>query len=113
MLAIPTNLNTVAATATFRSGRVSLAELGLVGRTIEFIDDPSYKAKVITDSQVEFEGKRWRLSPLTRELKKRLGQVSPSGSYRGAVHWSYDGTRILDMQPISEGVGDWCNALLP
>ncbi len=102
VLAIPAEFNKVAATATSRSrsGRISLAELGLVGRTIEFMDDPSYKALVITDSVVEFEGKRWRLSPLTSELKNRLGKANPSGKYRGAAFWAYNGTRILDMQPI-------------
>ena len=101
VLAIPADFNTVAATATSKSGRISLAELGLVGRTIEFIDDPSYKALVITDTLVEFEGRRWKLSPLTRELKKRVGQMRRSGQYRGAAYWTYNGTRILDMQPIS------------
>lgn len=97
VLTIPDELNKVAATATTRAARISLAELGLVDKTIEFIDDPSYKARVVSDAQVEFEGRRWRLSPLTYELKKRIGIENPSGHYRGAAHWAFEGTRILDM----------------
>ena len=97
VLTIPDELNKAAATATTRATRISLAGLGLVGKTIEFIDEPSYKALVVSDAQVEFEGRRWRLSPLTYELKKRIGIENPSGSYRGAAHWAYEGKRILDM----------------
>lgn len=42
----------------------------------------------------EFEGKRWRLSPLTRELKKRNKTINSSGSYRGAEYWLYDSMKL-------------------
>lgn len=71
----------------------------LIGETINFVDNPMITAKVISDSQVEFEGEKWRLSPLTRELKERAGAVSESGSYQGANYWMWDGVRLnaLDL----------------
>ena len=47
--------------------------------------------------EVEFEGKRWRLSPLTKELYTRKGTVNKSGSYQGAQHWAYDGIKLADI----------------
>lgn len=105
VLPIPQALDTVAATATVRSKKTSLRELGLIGKVVEFVDDPSYKATVVSDKEVQFEGKRWRLSPLTRELRKRLGTVNPSGSYQGPKFWTYQGVRISDMVPVVD-LGD-------
>lgn len=72
----------------------SFIALQLIGETIDFIDNPSYKAKVVSDTEVEFEGKRWKLSPLTRELYTRMGKRNESGSYRGSDHWEYDGIEL-------------------
>lgn len=76
---------------------LSFQNLQLIGLEIEFTEDPSYKAKVVADKEVEFEGKRWRLSPLTREIQIRRGKVSKSGSYQGAQYWSYEGMRLVDF----------------
>lgn len=73
---------------------LSFKRLGLIGKTIHFVSDPSITAKVKTDKEVEFEGKRWKLSPLTRELFKRMGKVTKSGKYRGASYWKYDGKKL-------------------
>ncbi len=76
---------------------LSFQELQLIGLDIEFIDDPSFTAKVVDDKQVEFEGKKWKLSPLTREIQIRRGKVNKSGAYQGAQYWAYDGIRLADI----------------
>lgn len=80
-----------------KSRGLSFNELQLIGYEINFIDDPSIKAKVIGDKKVEFEGRVWRLSPLTREIQERRGVITPSGSYQGSKYWEYDGVRLSDI----------------
>jgi len=76
---------------------LSFQNLQLIGLEIEFIDDTSFKARVVSDKEVEFEGKKWRLSPLTYEIQKRRGKVNKSGAYQGARYWAYDGMRLADF----------------
>lgn len=76
---------------------LSFSELQIIGEDIQFRPDPSISARVVSDNEVEFEGKRWKLSQLTRELQKRRGELSPSGSYRGAFYWEYDRIRLSDI----------------
>ena len=76
---------------------LSFKELGLIGETISFIDDADVIARVISDDQVEFEGKVWKLSPLTREIKQRQGRCNKSGSYQGAQYWKYDDMKLADI----------------
>lgn len=76
---------------------LSFQYLQLIGLEIDFIAEPSITAKVVSDHEVEFEGKKWRLSPLTREIQTRRGLVSPSGAYSGAQYWEYDGIRLSDI----------------
>lgn len=76
---------------------LSFMALQIIGEEIDFIDNPSITAKVISDKQVEFEGKKWRLSPLTREIQTRRGLVNQSGSYSGAQYWEYDGIKLADI----------------
>lgn len=81
-----------------REGRyLSFQNLQLIGTDISFIDDPSIVAHVVSDNEVEFEGKKWRLSPLTREIQTRRGLVSPSGAYQGAQYWQYDDIKLADI----------------
>lgn len=76
---------------------LSFQELQLIGLDINFIEDPTISAHVISNKEVEFEGKKWKLSTLTRELKTRNGTVNPSGSYKGSAYWEFDGIRLLDI----------------
>ena len=81
-----------------KSGKhLSFNELQIIGESIYFIDDHSIVAHVVDDKSVEFEGKKWKLSPLTKEIFKRRGTLSPSGSYQGARYWECDGLRLLDI----------------
>ncbi|MBX3311743.1 MAG: DUF262 domain-containing protein [Microbacteriaceae bacterium] len=69
----------------------------LIGETIHFVSNPALTAQVLSDSKVLFEDKEWSLSPLTRELKQREGDSNKSGAYQGALHWSWDDTRLVDL----------------
>ena len=81
-----------------KEGRgLSFQDLQLIGLDINFVDDPSIKARVIGDKEVEFEGKCWKLSPLTKEIQTRRGKENQSGKYQGAWYWEYDGIRLADI----------------
>lgn len=81
------------------SGRRSLSfqALQLIGEDISFCYDESIVAHVVSDKEVEFEGKRWRLSPLTSEIQKRRGVQNSSTAYQGARYWMYDGICLVDV----------------
>lgn len=68
-----------------------------VGDKIYFIQDTSICATVISEREVEYEGERYLLSPLTRKIFERKGQLTPSGSYQGAHFFSFNGVRLLDL----------------
>lgn len=76
---------------------LSFVDLHLVGEYITFIFDNSIRAKVVDDKEVEFDGKKWRLSPLTREIMTRRGQCNASGAYQGAQYWCYDDIKLADI----------------
>lgn len=81
-----------------KEGRgLSLQGLQLVGLDISFVEDPTIRAHVVSDKEVEFEGKKWKLSPLTREIQTRRGKANASGAYQGAYWWEYDGIRLFDV----------------
>ncbi len=80
-----------------KSKYLSFEELGLIGEEITFIDDSDIKAKVVSDTEVEFEGKLTKLSPLTREIKIRQGRCNKSGAYQGAQYWKYEDTRLAEL----------------
>lgn len=81
-----------------KEGRyLSFQNLQLIGLDISFVDDSSLIAHVVSDKEVEFEGKRWRLSPLTKEIQTRRGKVNASGSYQGAWWWEFDGIRLSEI----------------
>ena len=76
---------------------LSFIELELVGQEIVFSADHTYTARVVSDKEVEFEGKKLRLSPLTRQIFERMGRVTASGSYQGSRYWEYNGVKLVDM----------------
>lgn len=69
----------------------------LIGQTIHFTSDHRVVATVISDSLVSFEGKEWSISGLTKELKKREGDVSPKSQFQGANYWIWGDTRLADL----------------
>lgn len=70
----------------------------LIGETIYFFADPTIEAKVVSDSKVEFEGKKWSLSPLTKEIQMRRGAVNLSGAYQGGLYWKWRGDKLIDVK---------------
>ena len=70
----------------------------LIGSTIQYIPNTMLEARVINDSEVMFEGKLWKLSPLTTELKRRSGSVSTASNFYGPSNWQFDGTRLTDIE---------------
>lgn len=81
-----------------KEGRyLSFQNLQLIGLDISFIEDPSIRVRVVGNKEVEFEGKTWKLSPLTKEIQTRRGKANASGAYNGAYYWEYDGIRLSDI----------------
>ncbi len=76
---------------------LNFLELQMIGVTITFIKDPKITAKVVGKAEVEYNGKRTRLSPLTRELMEQRGEGNKSGAYQGAQYWEYEGLKLADM----------------
>lgn len=97
VLPIPDNMRKTNNYIQKESRGLSFNELQLVGLYINFINDTTIKAKVVSDNEVEFEGKKWRLSPLTKEIMTRKGKVNNSGAYQGARYWEYDDICLSDI----------------
>ena len=81
----------------------SFRAVGLIGKSVVFIKNPEYTAKVVGDREVEFEGRRTKLSPLTRELFERMGRANSSGAYQGAQYWSYGGVKLARLMEQANG----------
>lgn len=97
VLKIPNNRRKINNFIAKEHNGLSFQELQLIGLEINFIADPSIKAHVVGNKEVEFEGKVWKLSPLTREIQTRRGVVNQSGAYQGAQYWEYDGMKLADI----------------
>lgn len=76
--------------------RLSFEKLDLIGKTIVYFDDANIVAEVIGNKEVKFEGKVWRLSPLTREIETRKNRRNPSGAYWGVNMWRYEGRSLQE-----------------
>ena len=62
-----------------------------------YFDDTFIVAEVVSDKVVKFEGKDYRLSPLTREIEMRKNRLSKSGSYWGADKWKHSGKTLVQL----------------
>ena len=80
-----------------KNKKFSFRDLQLIGCDINFIDDTNITARVINDKEVSYEGKKYKLSTLTREIYERNGRTKKTGSYRGHQYWEFDGIRLSDM----------------
>lgn len=76
---------------------LSFGELQMKDSIITFTEDPSIEATVVSEKCVEFEGKIWQLSDLTKELLTRKGIKFKSIQYSGAAYWEFDGIRLIDI----------------
>lgn len=84
-----------------KSGKFSFSEVNLIGKTICYYDDESIRAEVVGDKEVKFEGKKWRLSPITREIETRKQRCTKSGSYWGIDKWVYQGKTLETLMKES------------
>jgi len=73
-----------------------------IGDTVAFINDPGITAIVSDEKHVNFEGKKWKLSPLAYELFKRKNQLNSSGAYQGAYYFKYQETRLTDLPAVPD-----------
>jgi len=71
------------------------------GDIITFIDDENITAKVCGEREVEFEGQKYKLSPLTRKIYEQMSRVNDSGAYQGARYFAYKGKRLIDLPNIN------------
>lgn len=72
------------------------------GAKINFIRDQSIIVTVISDREVEFEGRRWKLSPLAKELHRRTGRLNRSGAYQGAAFFAHNGVKLINLPDVKE-----------
>jgi hypothetical protein len=86
--------------------RLSFANLDLIGKEIVYWDDTSIVAEVVSNRDVKFEDKIWKLSPLTREIETRKNRGNRSGAYWGAPMWMYQGKTLEDWIAESNSTGD-------
>jgi hypothetical protein len=81
------------------SGFDSKKVLGqLIGETITYVSNPQITCVVLPAAKVDFEGKVWTLSSLTKELKSRAGQTNASSAYQGAYYWSWGDEKLLNLE---------------
>lgn len=71
-----------------------------VGDIITFTKDKSITAKVVGKREVEYNGNKWKLSPLVRKLFEDRGEVNKSGAYQGAAYFEYNGKKLKDLPDI-------------
>ena len=69
-----------------------------MGATLVFAEDETITCTVNGRNTVAFEGKSYKLSALTRMLKKRNGTGNASGAYQGGLYFTYDGRRLTDIR---------------
>lgn len=69
-----------------------------IGEYIHFVRDSSIVAKVVSDTEVEYEGLTTKLSPLTRSIFESLGNVTASGSYAGPDYFTFEDEILSDRR---------------
>ena len=83
----------------------SAAEVPL-SSVVEFVRDPTFKATVVSDTEVEFEGTRTKLSPLVKTILERLDASNQSGAYHGPKFFTYEDEILADRRRrLSESEG--------
>lgn len=73
------------------------------GSVIKFTKDPSITSKVAGDAEVEYEGARYKLGPLTKKImQEKFGVIW--ATCRGTDYWSYEGEILTHRRKrIEEG----------
>ena len=71
------------------------------GEEIAFIADKEIAAKVVGEREVEYGGQTWKLSPLTYKIYEQKNRLNDAGTYRGADHWQYKGSKLSKLPDIN------------
>ena len=75
-----------------RRPNLNFYTMGLIsGDTIHFKEDESIEATIVSESKVEYQGKRYSLTALTQELKNLNHAIQPTGE------WLFDGKNLKDL----------------
>lgn len=75
-----------------RRPNLNFYTMGLIsGDIINFKDDESIVATVVSESKVEYQGKVYSLTALTQELKNLDHSIQPTGE------WLFDGRNLKDL----------------
>ena len=75
-----------------RRPNLNFYTMGLIsGDTIHFKDDESIEATIVSESKVEYQGKKYSLTALTQELKNLDHAIQPTGE------WLFDGRNLKDL----------------
>lgn len=75
-----------------RRPNLNFYTMGLIsGDIIHFKEDESIEATVVSESKVEYQGKRYSLTALTQELKNLDHAIQPTGE------WLFDGKNLKDL----------------
>lgn len=69
---------------------------------ITFIDDSHIQPIVANNRQVYFEGEKWYLSALVKEIYSRRGNVNNSGAYQGPAYFEFNGIILKDLPNIKK-----------
>lgn len=77
-----------------------------LGSEIAFTRDASITAQVVSDTEVEFEGIRTKLSPLTRQIFERLGTMNSSGAYAGPHYFTFEDELLSERRKRLSSVDD-------
>jgi len=67
------------------------------GDVLTFIGDPSKKAKVVGEREVEYDGVVYKLSPLALKFYEEMGKANPSKAYQGAACFLFKGTKLTKL----------------
>ena len=97
ILPIPDKMKRTNNFSTNGKRKLSFIELQIIGEYITFHGDDTIRAKVISDTEVEYEGEKTLLSRLTKKIKRLKGTATKSESYQGAAYWDYDGMLLIDL----------------
>lgn len=71
------------------------------GDVVQFISDPTINATVCGEREVEYDGQKWKLSPLTYKVFDDKANLNSSGAYQGANYWCFKGKKLKDLPDLS------------
>jgi hypothetical protein len=71
-----------------------------VGDIITLTENKKYTATVVNDRQVEYQGKKYYLSPLAAKLLHEISGRGANAPTRGAIYFTYNGLVLTELPDI-------------